>query len=117
MCYKTKPDRVTDVCVGGGGGAAVSLCKLCLQLSSNKRENISTLVLATKSSSSLSEVIRLTRSPDKYTLLHMHSFTHTHTQTHTHTHFHRVQQHTRHEVPSSDSQCVVEQSWRTPLLK
>ena len=34
---------------GGGGGAAVSLCKLCLQLSSNKRENISTLVLATKS--------------------------------------------------------------------
>ena len=34
MCYKTKPDSVTDVCVWRGGGTAVGVCKLCLQLSS-----------------------------------------------------------------------------------
>ena len=54
MCYKTK-QTVSLMCVGR---AAVSLCKLRLQLPSKERQyKHIELVLATKSSSSLSEVI------------------------------------------------------------
>ena len=42
------------MCVCVGGGTAVSLCKLCCQLSSKERQyQYNELVLATKSSSSL----------------------------------------------------------------
>ena len=44
MCYKTKPDSVTDVCVwGGGGGAAVSSYKPCIQLPSKEKQYKHTL--------------------------------------------------------------------------
>ena len=58
MCYKTK-QTVSLMCVcGGGREGAVSLCKLCLQLPSKEKQyKHIELVLATKSSSSLSEVI------------------------------------------------------------
>ena len=43
MCYKTKPDSVTDVCMGGRGGRELLVCVNCAFSSLAKRDNTSTL--------------------------------------------------------------------------
>ena len=92
QCYKTKPDSVTDVCVWGGG-RAVSSYKLHLQLSSKEKQYVQyiELVLATKSSLSLSlSEVRQTHMclPFNHPWTSTHSHTHTHARMHACTHKH-----------------------------